>query len=330
VIAPLVAQRMGLMTMGTFHQRRGDQSFLTGVGALVYSGPGAQGDASEGDGDGPPPGVWGRVFGANSDLGTNATLSIAGYDVGPQFDGNYWGIQVGSDLYEIEHDNGHTERFGLFYTHANTDGDISGNIFGQINLSAGTLDLSEDSVAAYWTHLSPEGWYVDVIAKYGWLNGTSRSNRGIESDVDGTSFAMSAETGLPFAIAEGWTIEPQAQIIWQRIDFDDTSDRFSKISNEAFDSFTGRIGARVQYSSGPAYGHLGLNLWHGFSADQTVTFNTFPLVTQTEGTWLEVNLGGAYEISENVSAFGDLSYSFDVDGAESNMFGGQVGLRFKW
>ncbi len=27
------------------------------------------------------PGVWGRVFGANSDLGTNANLTIAGYDV---------------------------------------------------------------------------------------------------------------------------------------------------------------------------------------------------------------------------------------------------------
>ena len=167
----------------------------------------------------------------------------------------------------IEHGNGHVDRFGLFYTHAEASGDISGNVLGRVELDAGSLDLNEDSIAGYWTHLSPDGWYVDVVAKYAWLNGSSQSNRGIGADLDGNSIAASVETGVPFVIADGWTIEPQAQLIWQRIDFDDSSDAFSEISHEAFDSTTGRLGARLERSVGALLAHLGVNLWHGFSEE---------------------------------------------------------------
>lgn len=328
-MAPLVAQRMGVMTMGTFHQRRGDRSLLDGTAAPIYSGPGVQGDAGE-EGDGLPSAIWARFFGADSDLGANATLDIAGYRIGPQFDGHYWGLQVGADLGEIEHDNGHVERFGAFYTHANASGDTSGNILGRKSIDAGSLDLSEDSVALYWTSLAPAGWYFDMVAKYGWLGGASQSNRGISSDVDGTTFAMSVETGLPISLSNNWTIEPQAQLIWQNIKFDDTRDSFAQIKTDAFDAFTGRLGARLQYTGETGYLHFGANLWHGFSADQTVWFNEFPLTTEIGGTWLEFNAGGAYSINEALSVFGDLSYSFDVDGATNNMIGGQIGLRVKF
>ncbi len=318
------------MTMGTFHQRRGDQSLLIGDGALIYSAAGPQGADVPADGVRPPPIIWGRVFGADSDLGANATLNVGGFEIAPAFDGRYWGLQAGTDIAAIEHDNGHVDRFGLFYTHAETSGDISGNILGRLELQAGSLDLSEDSIAAYWTHTSPNGWYVDAVAKYGWLDGSSQSQRGIGGDVKGTSFAASIETGLPFVIAEGWAIEPQAQLIWQDIDFDDSSDRFSAIFHDNFDSWTGRLGARLERSKGALLAHVGANLWHGFAATPTVTFNTTPLVLETGGTWLELNGGAAFEFNDKVSAFGDVSYSFDVDGAENNAFGGQIGLKLRW
>ncbi len=329
IIAPLVAQRMGLMTMGTFHQRRGDRSLLDATGAPIYFGPGMQGDTEQ-EGAATSSAIWSRVFGARSDLGANATLNIAGYAIGPQFDGNYWGLQIGSDIAEIEHDNGHVDRFGVFYTHANASGDASGNILGRSSITAGTLDLNEDSFAVYWTSLSANGWYLDTVAKYGWLNGDSQSNRGISSDIDGTTFAVSMETGMPFSLSDRWTIEPQAQLIWQNIRLDDAKDRFADITNEPFDAFTGRLGARLQYTAEQGYIHFGGNLWHGFSAEQTVKFNEFPLTTEIGGTWLEVNAGAAYQLSENLSLFGDVSYSFDVDGAKNNMIGGQIGLRLKF
>jgi outer membrane autotransporter protein len=330
-MASLVAERMGLMTMGTFHQRRGDQSLLIGDGALVYGVPEPQGADVPSEGIRPPPAIWGRVFGAESDLSTGANVSVAGFDIAPSFNGHYWGLQAGSDLVGIEHGNGHVDRFGLFYTHAEASGDISGNVLGGLQLDAGSLDLNEDSIAGYWTHLSPAGWYVDVVAKYAWLNGSSESNRGIGSDLDGNSIAASIETGVPFVIADGWTIEPQAQLIWQRVDFDGTRDPFSEISHEAFDSVTGRLGARLERSTGALLAHLGVNLWHGFGGDPSaVTFNTVPILVESEGTWLEVNGGAAFTISENLSAFGDVSYSVDVEGSDHNLIGGQIGLKLRW
>nr|WP_244846299.1 autotransporter outer membrane beta-barrel domain-containing protein [Mesorhizobium sp. L-8-3] len=330
VIAPLAAQRLGLLSLGTFHQRRGDQSLLIGDGALLYSLPEPQGADVPYDGVRPPPIVWGRVFGADSDLSANATLSVAGYELAPAFDGTYWGLQAGSDIVGIEHENGHVDRFGLFYTHAETSGDISGNILGGLNLQAGSLDLSEDSIAGYWTRTTPSGWYVDTVVKYGWLNGASTSRRGIGANIEGTSFAASIETGRPFVISDGWAIEPQAQLIWQGIDFEDSRDRFSEIIHDRFDAWTGRVGARLERSLGAHLAHLGVNLWHGFSAEPTVTFNTTPLVIDTGGTWLEVNGGAAFQINDNLSAFGDVSYAFDVDGADHNAFGGQIGVKLRW
>ncbi len=331
-MAPLVAERMGLMTMGTFHQRRGDQSLLIGDGALIYRVPEAQGaDVPPEEVVSPPPAIWGRLFGAESDLSTGANVAVAGFDIAPSYDGHYWGLQAGSDLIGFEHGNGHVDRFGLFYTHTEASGDISGNVLGGLQLDAGSLDLTEDSIAGYWTHLSPDGWYVDFVAKYAWLNGSSESNRGIGADLDGNSIAASIETGVPFVIADGWTIEPQAQLIWQRIDFDDTSDPFSEIRHDDFDSLTGRVGARLEYSREALLAHAGVNLWHGFSQDPSaVTFNTVPILVESEGTWLEVNGGAAFTISENLSVSGDVSYSFDVEGSDHNLFGGQIGLKVRW
>ena len=61
-----------------------------------------------------------------------------------------------------------------------------------------------------------------------------------------------------------------------------------------------------------------------------VTFNTLPILVESEGTWLEVNGGAAFTINENLSAFGDVSYSFDVEDSDHNLFGGQIGFKVRW
>lgn len=331
-MAPLVTQRLGLLTMGTFHQRRGDQSRLIGDGAPFYRVPEAQGaDIPQEDVVTPPPAVWGRVFGSESDLSTGANISVAGFAIAPTFDGHYWGLQTGADLIGIDHGNGHLDRFGFFYTHADVSGDIGGNVLGRLQRDAGDLDMTEDSIAGYWTHLWPGGSYVDVVAKYAWLDGSSDSFRGISTDLAGNSIAGSIETGVPFVIADGWRIEPQAQLIWQRIDFDDSSDPFSDIIHDDYDALTGRAGVRLAFDKQALLMHASLNLWHGFpQGTSNVTFNTIPVSVESEGTWLEMNGGAAFAASENVTISGDVSYSFDVEGSDHNSIGGQVAVKWRW
>src|SRR5690606_22188907 len=89
----------------------------------------------------------------------------------------------------------------------------------------------------------------------------------------------------------GWVLEPQAHIIWQRVDFSDTHDPFSSIGYDAFDSWTGRLGLRLEGNTvvnGIAMQpYADVNLWQNFGADYSVVFNDRAVVTGTEGTMLE-------------------------------------------
>ena len=96
-------------------------------------------------------------------------------------------------------------------------------------------------------------------------------------------------------------------------------------------STTGRLGARLERSVGALLAHLGVNLWHGFSeSPSAVTFNTVPILVESEGTWLDFNGGAAFAITENLTAFGDVTYSFDVESSDHNLFGGQIGFKVRW
>ena len=67
-------------------------------------------------------------------------------------------------------------------------------------------------------------------------------------------------------------------MIWQHFDLDDTSDPFTSIDYGSFDAFTGRIGARLeadlQFETMALQPFLNVNLWHNFTATDTIVFNT--------------------------------------------------------
>lgn len=73
---------------------------------------------------------------------------------------------------------------------------------------------------------------------YTWLGGSTSSIQGVGIDTDGNAIVASLESGVPFTIADNWTLEPQAQLIWQRVDFDDTRDLYSAIDFQSFDAVT--------------------------------------------------------------------------------------------
>ena len=206
---------------------------------------------------------------------------------------------------------------GLFYTHAEATGDITGFTLARPNNPSGELDLNGDSIAAYWTHFGASGWYVDAIAMVTWLNGDATSNRGIGADLGGNVFAASLEGGYPFALGSGWTLEPQAQVIWQYIDLDDTSDPFTSIDYDSFDAFTGRIGARLeanlQLGTMPLQPFLDVNLWHNFSATDTIVFNTTAVALESEGTLLELGGGISAQVTPALSLYGEARYGIGLD-----------------
>lgn len=305
---PALARQLGLTTLGTFHQRQGEQGLLAGQGAVTAG--------------------WGRVFGQHTEQQLKGTVD-------PEFKGRIWGLQTGLDLYGIDRADGHRDRFGLFFGYGRADGDIRGFAIGQRRSPVGKLDLDSYSLGAYWTHIGPSGWYVDTVLMTSWLNGDGRSDRGVTGKVDGNAVTASIEGGYPIALGGGWTLEPQAQLIWQHLSLDDTRDRFSTIAFGDSDALTGRLGARLQgrflLGATELQPYLNLNLWHGFNRTDKVVFDASDVIaTKSGGTSLEIGGGLVAKLSTAVSVYATGGYTTELSGRDRRTLQGNLGVRVVW
>lgn len=304
---PPVAHHLALSTLGTFHERRGEQALLEGAGFL--------------------PTVWGRVFGQDTDMKWGGTVA-------PSFDGTLLSFQAGADLIGWESVPGHYDRAGLFVGHSRMNGDVRGQALGWNDLTVGEIDLDGTSFGGYWTHIGPNGWYLDGVVMGTWFSGDAISDRAVGIDIDGTGVSVSLEGGYPVALTPEWTIEPQAQLIWQHLSFDDQADNFSTISLDADDGLTGRLGFRLQgnfpMGTGSLQPYLKANVWHNFDSTDRLSFGGDPILTERDGTSLELGGGVVAKLSESTSLFATADYTTNLGGEKIRVFEGNLGISVKW
>ncbi|MGY2338579.1 autotransporter family protein [Pseudomonas sp. SDO5532_S415] len=307
-VLPPAAAKLALTALGTFHDRQGDQRLLTETGSL---GAG-----------------WGRVYGKDFDQTWAGTVT-------PRFDGSIKGYLVGNDLYSSQTSGGQTQRTGLFVGDSRLNGDVDGFNQGYQNKRAGKVELEGKNLGLYWTLIDPMSWYVDLVAMYTWLDGESRSDRGLKLDNKGHALTLSAEAGYPIAITDNWDIEPQAQIIHQKVTLDSQDDGISRVSFDSDPAWTGRIGARLKgrYNAGglPLQPWLRANLWRSLSATDTVTFaGVTDIDTQQKSSWAELGIGADLTLAKNISVYANVGYSSNLDSNQQRGTAATVGVRISW
>ncbi len=245
-----------------------------------------------------------------------------------------FGLQAGADLVGWESASGHQDRLGIFVGWNTMSGDASGQALGWNGLLVGEADLDGTSLGASWTHVAPAGWYLDAVAMATFFNGDATSDSSVGVDVDGTGVTLSLEGGYPIPLTPEWSLEPQAQIIWQDISLDDADDGIAVVTFDADDAVVGRIGARLQGSldlgGAPLQPYVKANLWHDFGGSYTTGFDGFPIVTEGGGTALEVGGGAIATLSPTVSLFASADYTTDLDGGNVEVLDGNVGLSLRW
>lgn len=305
---------MGLSAVGTFHKRQGDQTLLK-----------KQGDFPAG---------WGRLFGTGFDEDWSASIGTLDYDIRPGFDGKIGGFQVGVDVIGDPDDQDGQHRAGFFYAHTWATGDTEGDVLNQRGLVTGSLDMNANSLGGYWTYLDDLGRYVDAVAMYSWIDGDSSSRRGIGMDASGGAWLLSLEGGYPMLMNNGWTIEPQAQLIWQQIDLDDQDDGYARVDYSRFDAWTARIGLRAETDTNvgdtPVQPFVSADMWHTFGSDYTVRFNDLPVDVGLDQNLLEVSGGISAQISASFSGYGSLSLLTSADGRDNSGYAANLGFRWEW
>lgn len=158
---------------------------------------------------------------------------------------------------------------------------------------------------------------------------------------DGWGFTASLEAGYPVALGQGWTIEPQAQAIYQRVSIGDGADSYGLVRYDDTNAVYGRLGARLTKSfiredgrTVTVWGRA--NLWHSFGADAKVTFsglsgaNPVTLNTELGGSWAQFGLGVSGQLTRSTSVFASGDYNLALGNANGHSISGRVGLKVVW
>jgi outer membrane autotransporter protein len=305
-VVPAVSRGLLRTTLGTFHERHGEQDWMAREQA---------GNA-----------VWTRVFGESYDQDLTRLLD-------EKYDGQAFGFEIGAPFYERE-GKGVLDTFGVFAGYSRAWGDITADALNLNSIHVGDLSIDSYSIAAYWTRTWDNGSYIDGVLMNSWLDTDTHSIGGYDSSFNGDAVTASLETGTRFGATDHWDIEPQAQIIWQYLNFDQAHDPGGTINYDDNDAFTGRLGVRLQgnydYEGKPVSPFLLANLWHEFESTDVVTFNTLPVDATRKATMLELGGGATADLSENVRVYANASYYFNLGGEDFSAVSGRVGLRIVW
>lgn len=214
-------------------------------------------------------------------------------------------VQLGGDGFI--HDNFYLG--GTFsYTHG--DGDLRN----------GSTDDKNFNFGIYGGWLGDSGQFVDVIIKrhrvksdFSLYNTMGRNSGSFHNW--GTS--ASVEAGWRLQCPDtGFYVEPQAELQFGRLDsVDYKTNKGVKVKQDSIDSFVGRAGVAVGYTfpenKGNAYAKA--SVLHDWKGDVKSTFSSNGAKRTYKddlgGTWGEFAVGGTFNPTKNISAYGQVKTS---------------------
>jgi outer membrane autotransporter protein len=349
VVQPL-ARQLGLSILGTLDDRVGDTYEPDGCAVapapeassvdLPTKKPAAVPTKKPGPAPCPlfSPSVWGRFFGQTVDNHYQAFAD-------PRASGNLGGFQGGIDLLRGSLIAGQYERAGLYGAYGDVNADVNGLVTNPaatayVLARTGSMNLDAWSAGGYWTHTGPGGWYLDAVLQGTWYYG-SASTQFAKLNTDGTGFIGSLEGGYPYAwpqLGPGFVIEPQGQILWQKVSFRHDYDGLGDVALGDTTGPSGRIGLRTKWTIATAGGqvwqpYLRANLWRDWGGQADAVYSGTDVVpVATQATMLELGGGLTGRINANVSIFANVDYEFAVGAGDDKRNGvrGGFGAKYTW
>lgn len=305
---PQQLRQADLAMLGNLHQRIGDEPVA--------------GAASTGTRN-----AWGRV------ISTGIEVKQQG-DAAPDSKGRLDGFQVGTDLWADG--NWHA---GIYV--GQLDGDVSVNGFARgVQGSVGRNDLRSRYLGAYATWYGTNGFYADAVLQAGDHRYTVQPRGNAFASGKGDSQTASIEVGQSLALGQGWTIEPQLQLIYQRVDLDDVSISGARVQQDSDNGWVARAGVRVKGAMSTSLGALQpygrLNLYRASSGTDIARFvgpaATTDIATRTGGTWGDVAGGLTLALNPTWSVYGEVGQMFAVGGSARIKSGvqGSIGVKARW
>ncbi|ORF39297.1 autotransporter outer membrane beta-barrel domain-containing protein [Snodgrassella alvi] len=319
---PAADMELGFTTIGTLHERRGEnQTYnITGSNNTVLGDDQQQ--------------TWGRVLVKHLNKDGKKRLDTAG---------NQSVLQIGHDFILDENEKTGTRRhIGGYVAYGHNENDFrdqyrakNGYIVDDHYTGKGRTDAV--SVGGYGTFYGHNGGYVDLVGQVTYLRNkyNARSNESVHQN--GWGAALSAETGKSFIVyGNNWFVEPQAQLVYQYLSLDDFNDRIRHVDQHDPSALRGRVGMRFGYNGDirdnlPSSSFYGIaNIWHDFVNPKSVDIGRDNLKEEYAKTWGEVGLGIQLPITRQSNFYSDIRYEKNFGSDKRKGFKGTMGYKYTW
>lgn len=272
--------------------------------------------------------TWARIISAER------TIDQRG-DASPRSEGRLNGLQAGIDLWAQP-----GWRAGLTVGQLEGDMKVRGFASGIADQAVGGNEQRSQYLGVYATYQHPNGLYVDTVLQGGRHRYSVSPLTASASHGKGDSLLVSVEVGRGFPLAQGWVLEPQLQLMHQRIDLDGVSIAGAEVHQDSHGGWAVRAGLRVKGETTTAAGVLQpygrVNLYRG-SKGWDVTRFTGPagfadVATGTGGVSTELAAGATLALSARTSLYGEIGTVWAASGPARHRGGpnGSVGVRVRW
>jgi outer membrane autotransporter protein len=239
-------------------------------------------------------GMWARIEGSYGHYETASST------VDADFNARIWRLQAGFDGLVLDSADGRLLA-GLSVHYGHVRGKIDSSYGG------GTVSAHGYGFGGSLTWYGLTGFYADAQMQATLFNSDIKSSTTGATLIDGNDgfgYALGLEIGRKFALGPKWSVIPQAQLIYTRIEFDDFTDTYSThVALRSGDSLRARAGAAGEYenrwkaadgtgSRSTLYAIA--NLYNEFLDGFVVSISGAELDSRNESLWGGLGLGGTY------------------------------------
>lgn len=300
-----------LNTLATLQQRLGNRVWNDASGI------------NAGNNDAVLTGAWGRMEGSRHSIKPAISDSQTNYD------SNIYKLQAGVDA--LLHEDAASGQLigGLFAQY------INGRTATSSPFGAGKINTNAYGVGATLSWFGNNGLYVDNQLQFNIYDSDLNSKltgAALVNGNNGSGYAISSELGLDLKQESGWTLTPQAQLIYSKVKFDSFKDAFgTQVTLDKGASLLGRLGLSIAHESASLDGsgkarhqrHYAIaNLYNEFLDGTRVDVAGVGFANRNERLWGGIGAGTSYSwadgkymvygqgmLNTSLKNFGD-SYTF--------------------
>ncbi len=272
--------------------------------------------------------AWGRVIHVDQGIRQSGTVR-------PASEGRRGGFQAGTDLYTDAN-----WRAGLHVGQLDGDMRVSGFASGIDNRQVGRTGLRSRYLGGYATWHCDNGLYADAVLQAGRHRYEAQPLGGLTVRGEGRSMAASLEVGKSFALADAWQVEPQLQLVHQRMRIDDASIPGAHVQQDSSKGWLVRAGVRVKGEMATGAGKLQpyarFNLYRSSSGNDVARFSTpaatTSIASSAGGSAAELAGGFTLALGDSTSLYGELGKQWAAGGQTrvKSSAQGSLGLRIRW